>query len=37
MVLWDDQKRQANLKRHGLDFEGCEEVFDNPVVTQEDA
>ena len=36
MVTWDDAKRQSNLRRHGLDFEGCDEVFDHPVVTQED-
>jgi uncharacterized DUF497 family protein len=36
VVTWDDAKRQSNLRRHGLDFDGCEEVFDHPVVTQED-
>jgi uncharacterized protein len=36
VATWDDAKRQSNLGRHGLDFEGCEEVFDHPVVTQED-
>lgn len=37
VVTWDDPKRQANLRRHGLDFEGCEDVFDAPVVTVEDS
>lgn len=37
MVTWDDRKREANLRRHGLDFEGCEAVFDHPVVTVEDS
>lgn len=37
MATWDEPKRQANLHRHGLDFEGCEAVFDWPVVTAEDA
>ncbi|MCB1036341.1 MAG: BrnT family toxin [Acidobacteria bacterium] len=37
MVTWDEAKRQKNLRRHGLDFEGCEAVFDAPVVTQEDS
>lgn len=37
MVTWDDRKREANLRRHGLDFEGCEEVFDHPVITVEDS
>lgn len=36
MATWDDAKRQSNLRKHGLDFDGCEEVFDHPVVTQED-
>ncbi len=37
VVTWDEQKQQANLRSHGLDFEGCESVFDHPVVTKEDA
>ena len=37
MVTWDERKRRANLRRHGLDFEGCETVFDYPVITREDA
>lgn len=36
MVTWDESKRRTNLKVHGLDFVGCERVFDDPVVTQED-
>ena len=37
MVTWDEKKRKANLRHHGLDFEGCESVFDNPVMTAEDS
>jgi uncharacterized DUF497 family protein len=37
VVTWDERKRQANVSRHGLDFEGCEAVFDHPVVTNEDS
>ena len=37
MVTWDEGKRHANLRDHGLDFEGCEAVFDFPVVTAEDS
>jgi uncharacterized DUF497 family protein len=37
VITWDDLKRRANLRNHGLDFEGCEEVFDHPVVTKEDS
>ena len=36
MVTWDESKRQANIRQHGLDFVGCEAVFDYPVVTRED-
>lgn len=36
MAVWDEPKRQANLAKHGLDFAGCEAVFDFPVVTRED-
>jgi uncharacterized DUF497 family protein len=36
VLTWDDAKRQSNLRKHGLDFDGCEEVFDHPVVTEED-
>lgn len=37
MAIWDEGKREANLRQHGLDFEGCEEVFDHPVLTVEDS
>ena len=37
MVRWDERKREANLRKHGLDFEGCETVFDHPVLTVEDS
>lgn len=36
MATWDERKRRANLRTHGLDFEGCEAVFDGPIVTAED-
>jgi uncharacterized DUF497 family protein len=36
VVTWDESKRQFNLKHHGLDFAGCEAVFDGPVLTKED-
>lgn len=36
MPTWDERKRQSNLKDHGLDFSGCEAVFDGPVVTWDD-
>jgi uncharacterized protein len=36
VATWDERKRQANLRNHGLDFDGCEAVFDHPVVTVDD-
>ncbi|MCB1674500.1 MAG: BrnT family toxin, partial [Pseudomonadales bacterium] len=34
--IWDEAKRQSNLKKHGLDFADAEQVFNNPLVTFED-
>jgi len=34
---WDEPKRLRNIRVHGLDFQGCDAVFDHPVVTWEDA
>ena len=36
MITWDEPKRQANIKQHGIDFAGCEPIFDYPMVTVED-
>lgn len=30
---WDEAKRQSNLRKHGIDFRGIEEVFDGLTVT----
>jgi uncharacterized protein len=30
---WDERKRKANLKKHGLDFAQCESVFLGPTYT----
>ncbi|MBK1693180.1 hypothetical protein CKO09_00275 [Chromatium weissei] len=35
-ITYDETKRLANLKKHGLDFIGCETIFDGPVLTWED-
>jgi len=35
-VTWDAEKRRANIKRHGLDFVGCEAIWDDFTVTRED-
>jgi uncharacterized DUF497 family protein len=37
MITYDEDKRLANIARHGLDFVGCETVFDGPVVSWNDA
>ncbi|MDR2244200.1 MAG: BrnT family toxin [Burkholderiales bacterium] len=34
---WDENKRQSNLVKHGLDFADAKEVFSGPVVLFEDA
>ncbi len=36
MITWIEDKRQRNLKKHGLDFFGCDTVFDFPVVSWDD-
>jgi hypothetical protein len=34
--LWDEAKRQSNLKRHRLDFRDAQIVFDDLTLTFED-
>jgi len=36
VVTWDEKKRLANIKAHGLDFLGCEAIWDEFTVTRED-
>jgi uncharacterized DUF497 family protein len=36
VATWDEPKRRRNLKDHGLDFEGCEAIWDNFTITRED-
>jgi uncharacterized DUF497 family protein len=33
---WDENKRQDNLKDHGVDFRLAARIFKNPVVEAED-
>jgi uncharacterized DUF497 family protein len=33
---WDENKREANLEAHGLDFVDAERVFEGPTFTYED-
>jgi uncharacterized DUF497 family protein len=34
---WDEAKRAANLRKHGLDFADAPEVFAGPTCTAEDS
>jgi uncharacterized DUF497 family protein len=34
---WDERKRCSNLRKHGLDFKDCGEVFAGPTITGADA
>jgi uncharacterized protein len=34
---WDEAKRVANLRKHGLDFVDTPEVFSGPTCTVEDS
>lgn len=36
MSTWDDAKRRQNIKSHGLDFAGCDAIWDHFTVTRED-
>lgn len=36
-ITFDNTKRLANIAKHGIDFIGCETVFDNPMLTNEDS
>jgi uncharacterized DUF497 family protein len=36
MITWDENKRQSNLAKHGIDFVGAETIFDHRMVTRED-
>jgi uncharacterized DUF497 family protein len=36
MLTWDDVKRKLNIKNHGLDFAGCDVIWDHFTVTRED-
>ena len=33
---WDEQKRLANLAKHGIDFEGAKGIFGAPTVEYPD-
>lgn len=33
---WDENKRLDNIHKHGIDFVGCDAIFDGYTVTAED-
>lgn len=37
MITWDEPKRLENLRKHKIDLADLESVFDNPMVSVEDA
>ena len=36
LYSWDEQKRKANIRKHGLDFSDAANVFSGPTFTFED-
>jgi len=36
VFAWDDTKRRANLKKHGIDFVDSEKIFRGVTLTAED-
>ena len=36
MTTWDESKRRKNIKEHGLDFVGCDAIWDDFTITRED-
>ena len=36
VATWDESKRRKNIKDHGLDFLGCEAMWDSFTITRED-
>ena len=33
---WDKNKRQSNLRKHGIDFQEAYEIFNNPMLRRID-
>lgn len=36
-ISYDNDKRLINIHKHGIDFIGCETIFDNHMITNEDS
>lgn len=37
MITWDVPKRRENIRKYRIDLADVEPVFDNPMITVEDA
>lgn len=35
-AAWDNRKRLGNIESHGLDFVGCDAIWDDFTITRED-
>lgn len=33
---WDEDKREVNLRKHGIDFEDVKDIFNHPMMTVPD-
>lgn len=33
---WDDEKNEANIQKHGIDFQDAEQVFQKPMLVRRD-
>jgi uncharacterized DUF497 family protein len=33
---WDENKRQANIEKHGIDFADLEAIFSGPIIERVD-
>ncbi len=33
---WDEDKREANIRRHGVDFVRAAQMFSNPILERPD-
>jgi uncharacterized DUF497 family protein len=36
VTTWDEPKHLKNIEDHGLDFVGCDAIWDNFTITRED-
>jgi uncharacterized DUF497 family protein len=36
MITFDEAKRHTNIAKHGIDFVGCDVVFEGVTITRED-